>query len=226
MGTICDFPQSPRRAPALAFAALLALLAPCAHQAPTPLPSVAAATPLDTAAAHSGKDSARPDGANENHRSLVTERMERRGRRMTPLERQRVVSTIMTASAHYQVSPHLVLAVIEIESGYNPHAVSPVGAMGLMQLMPGTGAEVAERTGEVWRGTSTLFDPEANIRLGVAYLRELIDRYESIRIALAAYNWGPGRIDRRLRSGSGLPAKYPNMVLGAYSRVGGSPIGS
>lgn len=219
-----DTRSSRGRRPALAFAALLALLAPCAHQAPTPLPPVSAAPPNDATLAAGERDGAH--STRERERALVSERMERRGRRMTPLERQRVVTTILDTSERYQVSPHLVLAVIEIESGYNPHAVSPVGAMGLMQLMPGTGAEVAERTHEPWRGTSTLFDPEANIRLGVAYLRELIDRYQSIRVALAAYNWGPGRIDRRLRNGSGLPAEYPNMVLGAYSRVGGSPIGS
>ncbi len=210
------------RAPALCFAALLALLAPCANQAPAPgaLPPVSAAPPaLETPAE-------RPSVFDPDQRRAVAERIERRGRRMTPGERLRVVDTIMLASREYDVSPQLVLAVIEIESAYNPHAVSPVGAMGLMQLMPRTGAEVAERTAERWHGTSTLFEPEANIRLGVAYLRELIDRYDSIRVALAAYNWGPGRIDRRLRRGTVLPAEYPNLVLGAYSRVGGAPIGS
>ncbi len=207
------------RAHTVALGALLLALAPCASHAPDALPPVAAAPPAvrEVAADHPERQA---------EAALVAERLERRGRRMTPYERQRVVATLVETCARYEVSPQLVLAVIEIESAYNPHAVSPVGAMGLMQLMPMTGAEVAERTGEPWSGTSTLFDPEANVRLGVAYLRELIDRYDSIRVALAAYNWGPGRIDRRLRRGTGLPAEYPNLVLGAYSRVGGSPIGS
>ena len=211
----------PRRAAALVFTLLIGALAPCASQGPRTLPGVAAGAVLEGDIA----EVAAPAGT-AGERALVDERMERRGGRMTPYERHRVVRAIMEASERYEVSPQLVLAVIEIESGYNPYIVSPVGAMGLMQLMPRTGAEVAERTGEIWHGTATLFDPEANIRLGVAYLRELIDRYDSIRAALAAYNWGPGRIDRRLRRGSGLPAEYPNLVLGAYSRVGGSPIGS
>ena len=218
---------STRRATALCFAALLTLLAPCAHRPPTAptLPPVSTVPPAIEAVADVAQTE--PERAfDPRQRDAVAERLDRRGRRMTPDERRRVVDTIMLASREHDVSPQLVLAVIEIESGYNPHAVSPVGAMGLMQLMPRTGAEVAERTRDRWRGTSTLFEPEANIRLGVAYLRELIDRYDSIRVALAAYNWGPGRIDRRLRRGTMLPAEYPNLVLGAYTRVGGAPIGS
>lgn len=208
----------PQRAPVLLLGCLLFGIAPCAApgppSAPTALPPVSAAVPAPT-----------PERESEDI-TLVTRRLERRGGRLTPAERNRVAHTILEASGRYDVSPALVLAVIEIESAYNPHAVSPVGAIGLMQLMPRTGQELAERTGERWRGTNTLFEPDLNVRLGVAYLRELIDRYDSVRAALAAYNWGPGRIDGFLRRGSGLPAEYPDLVLGAYSRVGGSPIGS
>ena len=68
-----------------------------------------------------------------------------------------------------------------------------------------------------WLGPKTLFEPTTNIRLGVAYLRELSDRYGSMKTALAAYNWGPGRIDRRLRMGAELPAEYPSLVFEAYA---------
>ena len=69
-----------------------------------------------------------------------------------------------------------------------------------------------------YQGPTTLFDPIVNVRLGVAYLRQLSDRYGRIQVALAAYNWGPGRIDRRMRRGTALPVGYANKVLDHYRK--------
>ena len=144
-------------------------------------------------------------------------RLSQRSRGLSEGEIRELAEVIVSAARRHEVPPELVLAVIEVESAYDPYAVSQVGAMGLMQLLPSTAAEMAQRLGMHWQGSAMLFDPTANVQLGVAYLDQLLDRYASVRVALAAYNWGPGRIDRRLREGDSLPVIYTDRVLATYS---------
>jgi hypothetical protein len=95
---------------------------------------------------------------------------------------------VNSASATYHLDPDLVNSVIHAESGFNPRAISPKGARGLMQLMPGTASQL---------GVADAFDAQANVTGGSRYLRELLERYNFDLVkALAAYNAGPERVEQ------------------------------
>jgi soluble lytic murein transglycosylase len=140
---------------------------------------------------------------------------------LLPAEIDHVARVLVRECERTDLSPELVLAVIRVESsGYN-FARSRAGALGLMQLLPPTGRAMASRLGVTWRGRETLFDAPTNVRLGIAYLRELLDRYDgNVSTALAAYNWGPTRVSSMLKRGHEVPSVYPRRVLSAFREVG------
>ncbi|NHA14056.1 transglycosylase SLT domain-containing protein [Thioalkalivibrio sp. XN279] len=100
-----------------------------------------------------------------------------------------------------------VYGVARSESLFVPDARSSAGALGLMQLMPATGRQLARRAGLPWNGSPTLIDPDTNITLGTTYLADMLARYDGHRVlATAAYNAGPSRVDRWLPENAALPA--------------------
>jgi|KBSMisStandDraft_5_1062788.scaffolds.fasta_scaffold166796_2 hypothetical protein len=104
---------------------------------------------------------------------------------LKPQDLNQVINTI---SDRHHIDPDFISSVIHAESGFNPRAVSPKGAQGLMQLMPGTASKL---------GVSNAFDPRANVEGGTRYLTELLQRYNfDVIKALAAYNAGPLRVQQ------------------------------
>ncbi len=127
--------------------------------------------------------------------------------------REKIEQMIREVSARYRVDPALVRAVIETESNWNASAISRRGALGLMQLVPGTAMQL---------GVSNAFDPKQNLDGGVRYLHMLLERYNGdLDKALAAYNAGPGAVDRA----GGIPRyretrDYVQKVTDSYFRPG------
>jgi len=124
----------------------------------------------------------------------------------TPIDLERLAAE---AARRHGLDPALVRAVVAVESGFQPQAVSPRGAQGLMQLMPATAREL---------GVADPFDPAANLDGGSRYLRSLVARYDGdLGKALAAYNAGMGAVARH----GGVPPyaetrRYVQNVLGRY----------
>lgn len=114
---------------------------------------------------------------------------------------------IRRAEARYRLPPRLLQALVWQESRFNPMAISPAGAAGLAQLMPATAREL---------GVTNRHDPAQNIDGGARYLRQMLDKFGAIHLALAAYNAGPGAV----RKAGGVPrnGETPNYVKRVLER--------
>jgi soluble lytic murein transglycosylase-like protein len=123
---------------------------------------------------------------------------------------------VTEAAQRFGIPETWIWRVMHAESRGNRRAVSPAGAMGLMQVMPGTWSMLTSRH----RLGRNPFDVRANILAGAAYLRAMWDRYRDIRLMLAAYNAGPGRVDAYAAGRRGLPAETLAYVAGIAPALG------
>lgn len=125
----------------------------------------------------------------------------------TPFQR-----IIRAAANRYGMDADLIHCVVAVESNFNPKAISPKNARGLMQLLPQTAAQY---------GVKDIFNPEENVNAGTRYLKELMDRYHNLTLALAAYNAGPERVDQY---GRRVPPyletmKYVQRIAKSYAKI-------
>ena len=123
---------------------------------------------------------------------------------------------VADAARRFGIPPAWIWAVMRTESAGNPRALSPVGAIGLMQIMPGTWTTLSAR----YSLGSDPYDPAANVHAGAAYLREMYERYREPGLMLAAYNAGPGRVDDWRLRGRPLPAETRAYVARILPAIG------
>jgi soluble lytic murein transglycosylase-like protein len=143
---------------------------------------------------------------------------------ITEAETWRLAQVISEESSKRRVDPLLVLALIRVESGFRFNTVSPMGARGIMQIMPDTGRFLAESLAGEYGFHPAAFTPEAlddpvlNLRLGIYYLHDLKKQFAQLNHALTAYNFGPSHTQSRLENNLELSERYAALVLSAYQR--------
>jgi soluble lytic murein transglycosylase-like protein len=125
--------------------------------------------------------------------------------------KEKIQKLITKYASQYGVDGDLVQALAHVESRYDCKAVSRAGAQGVMQIMPDTQKDL---------GLTTPFDPAANVEAGIRYFKRMLDRFKDTRLALAAYNAGPGQVDKY----KGVPPfpeteKYVQDVLNMYAKL-------
>jgi len=133
--------------------------------------------------------------------------------------RQTLATAIVEEARAEAVDPLLVAAIIAKESSFKSRVVSHAGAVGLMQLRPWVAEDMALRTGVEWSGMQTLHAPHLNVRLGVRYYKELVERFGDEQIALTAYCFGPSRVSLQLRAGTFDGSRYAREILDFYERL-------
>jgi len=136
--------------------------------------------------------------------------------------RRKIVDIVYENSQRYGYDPLIVLAVIAVESVFDPKALGRYrsgresGAYGLMQLKLQTAIQVGKEVGIEVTSKADLFDPNRNIALGIAYLTQQITRFGSLKLGILAYNQGPGTIRSNLRDGKRLSVRYYEKVMRYY----------
>lgn len=164
-------------------------------------------------------DALRHHPGTEPRLDLLQDVLEEHATRISASDRRRVAEELARAEEEHGLDALLLLALIDHESRYDPRARGPRGSLGLMQIRPFVGEDVARRLGIPWEGKETLVDPALNVRIGVGYLAEMKQMYTEEKLALAAYNMGPYRVKRILARGRAPRSRYAVHVLARYQEL-------
>ncbi len=153
-------------------------------------------------------------------RDAILELVRRHRSAATDDWKQVLADAIYAEATAAEVDPLMVASIVARESSFKSRAVSGAGAVGLMQLRPWVAKDVAQGADVAWRGLETLHDPELNLRLGILYYKQLVDRFDGDPYkALTAYNYGPTRVSRSVRQGTYQGSDYANRILSLYDEL-------
>ncbi len=131
-------------------------------------------------------------------------------------QRRELVRAIHDECRLYGLAPQLIFSVIAAESDGSADLVSSKGAIGLMQIHPATARSLAAEVNVPWTGEDSLYQPVTNVRFGIRYLFNMIQRYRDLPLALSAYYMGPNKLDRLLMRDEELPWDYVDRILDLY----------
>jgi soluble lytic murein transglycosylase-like protein len=151
--------------------------------------------------------------AGDVHRSQVAALVDAEAPLLSPQQRSEIVEILLQVEQEHGLDAFLLAGLIQQESSWNPRAVSRTGALGLMQLFPAAGRDTADQLGIPWLGRKSLLDPVTNVRLGTGYLASMDQLFDGLPLALAAYNVGPGCVQKTLARGRKPGLAFANRVL-------------
>ena len=137
---------------------------------------------------------------------------------LTDDEKKELASSLLKHSEDFGHDPFLLLALIDTESSFKRRAMSDHGAMGLMQVRPFVARGLAEEMNLHPNKAARLYDMDMNLKVGSYYLRKMIERYGSLRLALEAYNLGPTTLDNRLENGDRIGWTFARKVINTRNR--------
>lgn len=133
------------------------------------------------------------------------------------IEEFKLAQVILGESIAHKIDPLFVLALIKTESTFYNWSKSFNGAVGLMQILPSTGKQLAGELKLKWKGEETLLNPFVNVKMGVHYFSSLKEHYNhDTKVSLAAYNIGPNHIDSKLKQGETVGHRFSERVLYNY----------
>ena len=148
--------------------------------------------------------------------------LERQRTGLASVTKEELAEVIYEEAIRYNHDPKFIMALIFTESEFWTWAVSERGAKGLMQIMPYVAESIAKEMGIEWSGDRTLFNPFLNIRMGVYYLTQLTLIFNDLRVALAAYNYGPTYIKSLIERKERIPNDYSyyyRRIINTYQNL-------